>query len=212
MTQKKPFIPGTIILFGILLIGIIVGVLAMKNSTRSIPEDLIGVLRPQPKLITDFELTDHHGQPFNAKRLQGRWSFVFFGYTHCPDICPTTLSVLTAMQAKLLEEPEVWSDSQVFFVSVDPERDTLDKLANYMAFFNKEFTAVTGTKESIDNLAQQFSAGYIIEPETRPGYYLVSHTAAIFLADPQARIVGSFSQPHDPATIASLFREIRSFY
>ena len=212
MARKSKPLTGPILLLSLLLFGLAVGGFYWGNSKPSIPQDLMGVLRPDPKPISNFQLSDHNGKVFDTKRLQGKWSFVFFGYTFCPDICPTTLAVLTATQKQLQLDPEVWSESQVIFVSVDPDRDTQEKLASYMEFFNQEFIAITGTREEIDNLARQFNALYIIESETQPGFYLVSHTAAIFLVDPQARLVGSFSQPHYPSSINSLFRKIREYF
>ena len=209
MLVKKLSLSSIVLLLSLLVLAIVVGNIFLKNSQQSVPQNLVGVLNPQAKLITDFALTDQHGDVFDTKRLHGKWSFVFFGYTFCPDICPTTLAVLTAMQKHLKNAPEAWSDAQVVFVSVDPARDTQEKLAAYMEFFNKEFIALTGSKEQIDNLAHQYNAGYIIEPETSPGHYLISHSGAIFLTDPGGDFVGSFSMPHNPGTIASLFREIR---
>lgn len=212
MAQKIKFSSGRILLLSLLLFGLAIGGIYWEKSRPSIPQDLIGVLRPDPKPISNFQLSDHNGKIFDTKTLAGKWSFIFFGYTFCPDICPTTLAVLTATQKQLQLDPEVWSDSQVIFVSVDPDRDTQEKLASYMEFFNQDFIAVTGMREEIDNLARQFNALYIIEPETQPGFYLVSHTAAIFLVDPRARLVGSFSQPHYPSSINSLFRKIREHF
>ncbi len=216
MIKKSKSFPGTIFIFSLWLLAMIIGVFVWNMYNSPTPQSLEGVLRFEPKPISSFQLVDHHGKTFDTKRLKGKWSFVFFGYTFCPDICPTTLVTLTAMQKQLLKKPQVWSDTQVLFVSVDPGRDTREKLASYMDFFNKDFIAATGEKDQIDNLAGQFGAGYIIEPkkaqEIEQEVYLVSHSAAIFLVDPQARVVASFSQPHNPNTIASLFREIREFF
>ena len=196
----------------VLLLATLVAMTIRDNSKPTISPNLVGVLNPFARQISEFELTDQHGDTFNRQRLLGEWSFVFFGYTFCPDICPTTLAVLSSMQKQLQQSPQVWSDTQVVFVSVDPQRDTKEKLSSYMDFFNDEFLALTGSKAQIDEIAHQFNAGYIIEPETSPGHYLVSHSAAIFLSDPKGQLVASFSMPHNPATIASLFREIRQTY
>lgn len=201
-----------VLVISVLLLASMLVLTQWKRAEPSIPQHLAGVLRPFNKPIGEFELRDQHGVTFDQARLLGRWSFVFFGYTYCPDICPTTLAVLSAVQKQLKQAPEVWSDTQVVFASVDPARDTQEKLSSYMDFFNKEFLALTGSKEQIDELVHQFSAAYIIEEETSPGQYLVSHSASIFLSDPKGQLVASFSMPHNPATIASLFRDIRALY
>lgn len=210
--MKTRSFSSILLLISLAVLVMVAAFVVVKVSKPSIPPELIGVLRPQVSLIREFQLTDQHGEKFDNQSLNGKWSFVFFGYTFCPDICPTTLAVLTAMQKQLQHAPEIWSDTQVVFVSVDPERDTQEILANYMDFFNKEFYAVTGSRSEIDKLTRQFGAGYIIEPETSPGHYLVSHTGAIFLTDSQGALVASFSMPHDPGLIASLYRQIRKVF
>jgi protein SCO1/2 len=210
--MKTRSFSSILLLISLAILVMVAAFVVVKVSKPSIPPELIGVLRPQVSLIREFQLTDQHGEKFDNQSLNGKWSFVFFGYTFCPDICPTTLAVLTAMQKQLQHAPEIWSDTQVVFVSVDPKRDTQEILANYMDFFNKEFYAVTGSRSEIDKLTRQFGAGYIIEPETSPGHYLVSHTGAIFLTDSQGALVASFSMPHDPGLIASLYRQIRKVF
>jgi protein SCO1/2 len=103
-------------------------------------------------------------------------------------------------------------DMQEVFISVDPDRDTPEKLAAYMAYFNPEFIGASANKAEIDRLSRQFGAGYIIEPETAPGQYLVAHTSAIFLVDPLGRLVAVFSQPHYPTSINSLYEDIRAYF
>lgn len=173
----------------------------------------MGVLRPDFRLLHPFKLTDHNDTIFNEERLQGKWSFVFFGYTSCPDICPTTLHVLSSVQTLLDDAAgDIPTDRQVVFISVDPERDTTKILATYMSYFNTGFIGATADKTEIDKLARQFGAGYVLEPETSQGQYLVAHTSAIFLVDPLGRLVATFSQPHYPATITSLFEKIRAYF
>jgi len=150
---------------------------------------------------------------FNQERFKGKWTLDFFGYTSCPDICPATLYVLNSVQGLLEDETgEVPDDMQVVFISVDPERDTTEKLAAYITHFNKKFIGATADKTEIDKLTRQFGAGYILEPETAPGHYLVAHTSAIFLVDPFGRLIASFSQPHYPKTITSQFQKIQAYF
>ena len=210
MTSKK--IPiGTIVIFGFFLLVMAVTYVMTKPPER--PAELEGVLRPDFKLLLPFKLTDHNNTVLDEKRLQGKWSFVFFGYTSCPDVCPATLYVLSSVHGLLVDElgktPE---DMQVLFISVDPARDTPEKLADYVTYFNKDFIAATADKTEIDNLARQFGAGYILEDEIEPGIYNVSHTSAIFLVDPFGRLAATFSQPHQPSTIVSLYKKIRTYF
>ncbi len=210
MTNNK--IPkGTLLLFGIFLLVMLATYLLVRPSAP--PPELEGVLRPDFRLLQPFQLTDHNGVEFNRKRLQKKWTLVFFGYTSCPDICPNTLYVLNSVQGLLEDETgEVPADMQVVFISVDPERDTTEKLAAYITHFNKKFIGATADKTEIDKLARQFGAGYILEAETAPGQYLVAHTSAIFLVDPFGRLVASFSQPHHPSTITEQYKKIQAYF
>lgn len=183
--------------------------LAKSPSHRAIPPELQAVLRPAPKALHEFNLAGHDGQRFTLDRLKNKWSMLFFGYTYCPDICPTALAVLSALFQRLEQHPGVIPDTQVVFVSVDPQRDRPERLAEYIAYFDERFVAATGEVAEIDGLVRQIGAGYQIEPEDSSGNYLVSHTGSIFLVDPQARLVGAFSFPHKPESIASQYLRIR---
>lgn len=177
-----------------------------------VPQALQGVLRPEPRLLKPFDLLNQNGQLINEQMFKDKWTFVFLGYTSCPDICPVTLHVLNAVMGMLEKEnAEALSDTQVVFVSVDPERDTVESLSDYVTFFNKDFIGLTGDKENIDNFSKQLGAGYMIGQETSPGEYLVAHTSAIFLVAPDTAMVAAFSQPHNPGTIVSLYKKVRSY-
>lgn len=212
MSETKPRPYGTLLLFLLWVLVIAAAFFLMLPEKTVVPKELQGVLRPAPQPLQAFELTDQQQQPFTLERLQGKWSFVFFGYTYCPDICPTTLSTLTGLVWKLRNDPQNLADIQVIFVSVDPQRDTPDVLASYLEYFDESFQGVTGAQQDIDSLTRQFGAGYMNEPETTPGQYLVSHTSSIFLVDPQGRLLASFSPPHNADTIADQFRQIRSLF
>ncbi|MCP3867622.1 MAG: SCO family protein [Gammaproteobacteria bacterium] len=178
----------------------------------AVPPELQGVARPEPRSLGPFSLIDQGERLFNLESFSDTWSFVFFGYTYCPDICPMTLATLVGVGNQLGKKSEQPKDYQVVFISVDPERDTPKTLSSYMEFFDKQFIGVTGNKEQIDGVAQQFGAGYLKVPGTSPDTYLISHTSSIFLIDPRGRLVASFSPPHDPATIAGQYHKIRNLY
>ena len=211
MTKKKVFPIGTVLLFGLFLAVMLVTYLLVRPAAP--PPELQGVLRPEFRLLHPFKLTDHNNVQFDQERLKGKWTLVFFGYTSCPDICPATLYVLNSVQGLLEDETgEVPDNMQVLFVSVDPQRDTTEKLASYITHFNKKFIGATADKTEIDKLTRQFGAGYILEAETAPDQYLVAHTSAIFLVDPFGRLIASFSQPHYPKTITSQFQKIQAYF
>jgi protein SCO1/2 len=208
-TAPRPY--GTLLLFAFWAL-LLAAVYFLMQPDRTVPPELQAVLRPAPVPLQDFELLDQRQQPFDLQRLQGKWSFVFFGYTFCPDICPTTLSTLTGIMRRLADDPPEGAGIQVVFVTVDPARDTPDVIDKYMEYFDPAFIGVTGAQPDIDGLTRQFGAGYIAEPETAPGQYLVSHTSSIFLVDPHGRLLAGFSPPHHPDTIVGQFRQIHSLF
>ena len=199
------------IIIGLLLLAA-VGMAAYLRTTPpnlTVPADLQGILRPAPKDLRAFSLEGHDGRPVTLDLLTGKWTMLFFGYTFCPDICPTTLATLSAVFQRLEGYPDLISDTQVLFVSVDPQRDRPEKLAQYVAYFDKRFKAATGTVTEIDGFARQIGAGYQMEPEDASGNYLVSHAASIFLVDPRARLVGAFPFPHAPESVIQYYQRIR---
>lgn len=172
-------------------------------------ENIEGFFWPEPKQIGAFSVIDHHGNEFSLEDLRGKWSFLFFGYTYCPDICPVTMSVLNQFYKTL--EPQESAETQTLFVTVDPQRDTTGRLANYMGYFNPDFTGLGGTPEQINSLASQIGIVYLYGEPSADGNYLVDHSSSVFLLDPRARLVSIFSAPHDPKVIYKRFTRIREF-
>jgi protein SCO1/2 len=170
------------------------------------PPEIPGLLWPNPKQVGAFEALDEEGRPFDLERLRGRWSFLFFGYTNCPDICPVTLSVLDRVQREIGA-----GNVQTVFVSVDPERDSLPKIKQYVEYFNPGFSGVGGSLAQVRTLTDQLGIPFAHEPAGESGHYLVDHSASVFLIDPSARLVSVFSPPHDAGEILGRFREIRAF-
>lgn len=205
---KKPLWPALVLLAGVVAFAL--GMTAYLGPAQRAP-DIPGLLWPNPKVVGPFQLTDHRGAPFDLARLEGRWTLLFFGYTHCPDVCPSTLAVLKQTYARIQAAAPQATPPQVAFVSVDPARDTTERLASFVTHFDADFLGVTGPDPALGALARQFGIVYVrAEPDAR-GNYAVDHTAAILLTDPQGRLVGLFSLPHDPAAIADQYGAIRRF-
>lgn len=156
---------------------------------------LIEPARPLPA----FELVDHENRAFTNAYLAGRWSFVFFGFTNCPDACPSTLTLLAQVEKALAQRGEV-QRPRVVLISVDPERDTPEQLSKYVTFFSPDFVGLTGSQEAIDELTRQLGVAVAITPDETGGY-TVDHWAGIFLVDPAGALRALFSAPHAAASI-----------
>ena len=163
------------------------------------------VVLDTPRIFSDFELEDHRGQVFNKARLQGVWSIVFFGFTHCPDICPTTLATLNQTYSKLKDSEK--QRLQVVMISLDPERDTLEKLAEYVPYFNPEFIGVTGNQHLIRRLSAELNIAYNQVPLNGDDY-TVDHSTQLVLINPRGDYHGFFKAPHTEIMMRSTWRSI----
>lgn len=133
----------------------------------------------------DFALTDHNGQLRKLSDFRGKAVVMFFGYTQCPDVCPTTM----AEMATVMRELGPLADKvQVLFVTVDPERDTPELLAKYVPSFDPRFLGMTGNKDALENAARQLRAFYQKVPGKEAGSYTMDHTAGSYVFDPQGRL------------------------
>jgi protein SCO1/2 len=168
------------------------------------------IVLPEPRDIPEFSLTDQNGAPFELEQLRGAWSLLFFGFTHCPDVCPNTLYELKNMRATILEDDRELADRiQVVLVSVDPERDSPEKLREYVAYFDPSFLGVTGPDEEMLPLTRKLGIAYRIdEHEAGEKVYNVDHSASILLIDPNGRLYGVFPAPHEAAVLAEDLRAI----
>ncbi|MFQ5642821.1 MAG: SCO family protein [Thiogranum sp.] len=164
------------------------------------------------KTITGFQLTDHEGKPFTHANLKGKWSFAFFGYTHCPDVCPTALSMLARVMRKLEKDNSLEELPQAVFFSVDPERDTPGLLKKFVPYFHPDFIGVTGDPQQLRQLTRQIGIMYGKAPGGDKNNYLVDHSASIFLFDPDGDFLALFGTPHDPDLIAQGFITIKNYY
>jgi protein SCO1/2 len=161
---------------------------------------------PAARALPPLGLVDQDGHPLSADFFAAHWTLVFFGFTQCPDICPTTLATLAAAQRTLADLP-VAERPRVLLVSVDPERDSPDRLAAYVRFFDPAFLAATGTPEATAAAAGAFGVPYAKVPLPEGGYTM-DHGSGLFVVGPAGALVAYLSAPHDAATIARDYRRI----
>ena len=202
-----------------ILKGLIIAILATAAGVWSarlvlhkpMPEDELSATRfPVSRDVPPFELLDHNNRVFDNAALEQRWSFVFFGYTYCPDVCPTTLSVLNSIAQRL---QDVDADIRFVMITVDPERDTPERLAEFVTYLNGDFLGVTGSDQALEQLTRPLGILYQrVQPEAGSESYLVDHTAAVFLFDPDGRYHAVFSPPLSAEKIAGDFRTMLQDY
>lgn len=180
------------------------------DSRAMLLPDQTMTLFSDPKPLTAFALTDDRQRVFDLESLKGKWSFLFFGFTHCPDVCPTTLAELARARDRIVENAAGAEPVQFVFVSVDPNRDTVGKLGRYVRYFDSSFVGVTGDNAQIANLAGQLGAFYEVAVAPGAENYSVSHSGAVFLLDPQARQHAVFAPPLDAQALSERFKVVRA--
>jgi protein SCO1/2 len=201
----------SVLAIAISIVAVIAGMLLSRALVNRAEDStatalVTGTLLDPPRPLPSFSLMDQANRAFDNKRLRGRWSYLFFGFTNCPDVCPTTLRMLAQTEQSLSDLPSA-QRPQVILVSVDPKRDTPQQLVSYLKFFNPTFIGLTGEQEALNAFTRQLGVPVAITP-TDNGNYTVDHSAAVFLIDPNGAMRALFSPPHSPTSLADDYRRI----
>jgi protein SCO1 len=185
-------------LLGVAAVGAaLAGFFLAHQLDRAEPRLASGTWLPQAKAVPPFSLTDTTGRTFTRAELVGRPALVFFGFTHCPDVCPTTL-VKLAQTVKRARPPGL----RVLFVTIDPQRDTPSVLGAYVHAFDPAFEGLTGSPQAIAALAAAFGVA-VNRVELPGGDYTMDHSAVVFLVNDAARITAIFTPPLEAAALAA---------
>jgi protein SCO1/2 len=170
------------------------------------PETERATVLPEPRSLPPLDLVDQDGRALPAGFFASHWTLVFFGFTQCPDICPTTLATLAQVNAQLADLPDA-ARPRVLLISVDPERDPPERIAAYVRFFDPTFLGATGSAEATAAAAAAFGVPYarVSMPE---GGYTMDHGSGLFLVGPGGGLVAYLSAPHETGVIARDFRRI----
>lgn len=169
-----------------------------------------GVFFSQPTEISDFNLTDNHGRAFTRENLKGHWTMMFFGFTNCAMVCPTTLDSLNKMYHQMQKEMPANQLPQIAFISVDPDRDTIEKINDYVTGFNTHFIGARAEIPETIALEKQL---HIVAAKMNVDYqgenhYTINHSAEILLFNPQAKLQAYFSYPHEPEQMVKDYKLI----
>jgi len=202
-STRKPLI---FFFLAIAIIALFFGIWTQRNTHASAkPTTIVATVLYQPRQIIPFKLTEDNGKPFNNANFKGHWSLLFFGFTRCPEICPTTLSTLNkAYQA--MQHNKLSPMPQVVFISVDPDHDAAKGvIKKYLTSFNKNFIGATGSKKQLDQLTQNLSVLYmkVMNKDAMDDtHYMIDHSGTILLINPQGDLKAIFSTPHQAGVIA----------
>jgi protein SCO1/2 len=170
------------------------------HAPAAAPAHSSGFYLPEPMPLQDFALVDHGTRPFTRTDLEGHWTLVVFGYTHCPDVCPTTLAQVRDT-LELLRQKDAGFAMRSVLVSIDPERDTPEQLAGYVGAFGAGIVGLTGSPGAVAAFAKQFKVMYAVTERLPDGYFM-DHSSAVALLTPDAELRALFGVPLRPATLA----------
>lgn len=208
---RKRGIRLTVAVMVVFVVALLAGFVYVMTAPRTLSADELkangAYLFEKPRELSPFQLLNQDGRPFTAADLKGHWSLLFFGFTFCPDVCPTTMAELSEFYGKL--DPAVAADTRILLVSVDPARDTPEKLKEYVTYFNPRFKGVTGEFLTLHRFATELNIPFSKVPGGGENYQ-VEHSANIALVNPQGHYVGFFKAPHEVPKLLVTYQSIRA--
>lgn len=176
------------------------------------PELSAGTLLPQPRALNAFQLTGVDGKPFTNQNLKGHWSLLFFGFTNCGYVCPTTMVAVKKVYINLKNDKQLLP--QVYLISIDPVRDTPERIRTYVTRFNPDFKGATGDQKQLDDLTRDLGVLYLkVKPSNtslKQADYDIDHSGTLLLINPEGKLAAIFSMPHDPELITKDYQNIIS--
>ncbi|MEM9207761.1 MAG: SCO family protein [Pseudomonadota bacterium] len=195
--------PIRVLLLSLSFFAVAAGVLVYLSKQPGTPDITTATMYAAPQAIADFALVDTAGQPVGREFFQGQWDMVFFGFTNCPDICPVTLQILSNAR-KQIDNAGLTPLPRIVLVSVDPERDTPEKLSEYIGYFGDGIAGLTGPLPELRSFT--LDLGVFFQKADNEGgaeFYNVDHSAVVLLIDPEARVRGLYSAPQRADLIAA---------
>jgi protein SCO1/2 len=188
-------------------------IFARPERPQEVPAALRAVLVQEPAKLPALRLVDHRGAAVTSDALfTGAWSFVFLGFTSCPNVCPATLGQLAAVKRSLARQRPDLPQPRFVFVSVDPQRDTPARLASYLPAFDRDFLGATGEPAQIAALSDALAAFHRRRAEKGPDDYGVVHSGEIYLLDPTGRVYARFTPPLEPDLIPHQLAALMALY
>jgi len=199
LANSRRFVLAAVLLGGLVILGAALLALAHRDTPRGAAGTLLASAIGGP-----FRLVDQNGKTVTDADLKGKWSLVYFGYTHCPDACPTALNDIAIALDQLGPKREA---VRSVFITVDPERDTPEVLKDYVASFDAPILALSGSPEEIARAAKAYRVYYAKHPEPG-GDYSMDHSSVIYVMDPEGRFTASFTHQSTPEEIAERLKKL----
>ena len=206
------------VLFLVAIIAILLGLTVYKYVDKLLlsPQQLSSkgvVVFDPPREIKLGELIKHNNKPLTQADFKGQWSLIYFGYTFCPDICPTSLRVMSQLDTKLRNDsPDLAAKMGYMMITVDPKRDTASKLSQYVPYFSPDFVGVTGSIKDIYEITRQFNIAFTPVVDSEDEFYFLDHSAHLVIVNPQGDYHGFIRAPLEPKKLELVMRSVDSLY
>ncbi|MEM8683877.1 MAG: SCO family protein [Pseudomonadota bacterium] len=195
--------PVRVLLLTLGFVALAGGVVFYLGQRPQTPTIATATLYPAPQPVADFDLVDADGNAVGREFFEGQWDMVFFGFTHCPDICPVTLQILSAARRQI-DAGELKPLPRIVLVSVDPDRDSPEKLKQYIGYFGEGVAGLTGSPQNLRALTTDLGVFYQkAETDEDTGFYNVDHSSVVLLIDPDAQVRGLYTAPQRAELIAA---------
>jgi protein SCO1 len=189
-----------VISFILIFIGLVITGFVYKVKQSEAEPELSALVYPIARPLPDFEMMDHQGERFDNDQFLGKWSVVFFGFTNCPTICPTIMADLNKVAKSLA--PKTYKEIQFVFISIDPERDTVERLSQYIPHYNPDFIGLTSDLDTLTKLTKSMGVAFLKVPMAGSDNYDMQHSDRLFIIDPHGRRYGIFaSHPTSPGKV-----------
>jgi len=209
--MKNTLIPKLLTVV-VCIAAVAIGFLFSTNRTSETERpEISGFAFPEPIALSDVDLIDENEDALTEDFFTGGWTFIYVGYTFCPDACPISLNILSQMYEDLGQQ-DASDNVKALLVSVDPERDTPERLKEYVKYFNESFVGATGTANNLASFAKQVSAVYSLPKDRSKKDYLVDHSSSIILINPDAEVHAIFTPPQKADLLAADYIKLRNFF
>lgn len=204
--RKGRILITVIALVGVVLalfVGVMLRTILAEPDLKAELEARSALYFDPPRAVPVVDLVNHHGESFNTGDFGSQWQLINFGYTYCPDICPTNMMDMAKAREQLVADG-LADRVQMWMITVDPARDTPEKLADYVPFFDDSFIGLTGEEASLQPLAQQLNTVFYAENSGDEEVYTVAHSDNMAILNPQGQYVALLRPPHRPKQIAEV--------
>jgi len=217
MSKTTRLVLAIVFLIAVCLGGVYLFTFSQHHGATTIsqsPPKVHGLMLTTPRMLPPFSLTTDRNKPFTEARLKGHWSFMFFGFTHCPKVCPTTMAAMNKMYQRLAQSLPKSQLPQVIMVSVDPNRDTVTRMHDYVTTFNPNFIGLTGSMPVLKSMQHSMHvfAEKIATHTAHQQHYDMRHTAAVMVIGPKGQLRGFLSYPQKPDEMIADYKAIIKAY